>query len=394
MHSIFGLNWIDIVILLILSVLVWRGIKDGLATQLLASGGFFVGLFIGGWLFARILPIHDKHLLYVVNYNLVVGLALVLCATGFWYGRRLHHAFESSWLHGAETYLSIIFSVASGLVAVWLVTSMISRLPFAGFSNSVNSSLVIQILNSRMPPVPAIVAVLDKQVNPNDQPQVYVKSKAHEVERFIPGTPSQIRSAGSRAGQSVVLVTSFGCGGIVSGSGFVASPGFVMTNAHVIAGVRRPIVKLSGKSYEATPLLFNPTLDVAVLRVDGLQAKPLSFEQAAIAAGTPIVSLGYPSGNYTVSSGKILELDNVYTDNIYGTGQVNRLIYEFQADISKGNSGGPIILLDGKVAGMVFAKSGAGGKLGFALPAASITQELERAQAATHRTGTGACVAH
>jgi uncharacterized membrane protein required for colicin V production len=78
------INWFDLVIILLLAILVWRGIKGGFITQLLISIGFFGGLFLGGWLFPHILPIHDQTLLAVVNGILVLVFAaywVIICAT-------------------------------------------------------------------------------------------------------------------------------------------------------------------------------------------------------------------------------------------------------------------------------------------------------------------------
>jgi S1-C subfamily serine protease len=151
---------------------------------------------------------------------------------------------------------------------------------------------------------------------------------------------------------------------------------------------------MNGKSYEAIPVLFNPTLDVAILRINGLRAKPLSFNQRIMPPGTPVALLGYPGENYTVSSGELLEIQDVYVDNIYGTGQFNRQVYKVHAPISSGSSGGPILGFDGQVVGVVFAKTKKDAKHGYALPAASIMQDLDKAQTSINRTGTGICASH
>jgi uncharacterized protein YacL len=99
-------------------------------------------MFLGGWLFPHLLPIHSQTLLTIVNGNLVLIFAIVMAIIGFHLGQYLHISFTKRRLRYIENALSVILSLSFGLIAIWLITSMIGRLPFAGFSNSANDSLI------------------------------------------------------------------------------------------------------------------------------------------------------------------------------------------------------------------------------------------------------------
>ena len=96
-----------------------------------------------------------------------------------------------------------------------------------------------------------------------------------------------------RASKSVVRVTGIACGLGVEGSGWVASRGLVVTNAHVVAGIRQPRVDTAGgRAFTATVVSFDVTNDLAVLRVPGLAIRSLAL--AAPERGTAVALVGYP----------------------------------------------------------------------------------------------------
>jgi S1-C subfamily serine protease len=138
--------------------------------------------------------------------------------------------------------------------------------------------------------------------------------------------------------------------------------------------------------------LFNPNLDLAAIRVSGLIAPSLTLDKQEVMAGTPVVALGYPNGNYSMLAGVVRDEQVVYGSDIYGVGAFGREIYEVQAQIQQGSSGGPLILQDGQVAGVVFARSGSIKDDGFALDSQSLFSSFSQAEHSTRRVGTGVCV--
>jgi S1-C subfamily serine protease len=388
----FYINWFDIVILLFLAGFIWNSIKNGFITLALVSIFFFAGLFLSGWIFPHLLPIHDRTLLTIVNGNLVLLAGIGLAVVGFRLGHYFHITFKKAWQLRLETGISVFLSLCIGLIVIWLITSMIGRLPFEAFSNSVNDSLIVQFLDEHLPTIPAVFAEFNRELNPNSPPQIFIRTK-FQVERYTPINSTAVNNIAATAEYSTVRITSFGCGGIVNGSGFVIAPDLVLTNAHVVAGVHRPIIKYGNQSYAGVPVLYNSNLDLAALRLTGFKAKPLSIYNKQVSPGATAVILGYPGGNYTISPATVIDKTQLLTTNLYGVGTVNRQVYELQAMIGPGSSGGPMLLLNGQVAGIVFAKP-AIGNYAYTLTSISLRSEIQQAKSSTRRVSTGTCLSN
>jgi S1-C subfamily serine protease len=368
-------NWLDPVIVFVLIIFIWSIRRANPYSLVFMVLGFFSALVISGFILPKILPIHDSTIKAIVNGNLVL----------------LKYKIKSSNLTLLTNYLSLGFNLLFSITVIWLVSTMIGRMPFEGLSNSFNDSLIVQSLDNVLPPVPAFFSFFDSKINPNDQPAIFFK-KNNETQVYVPINSSELLKQANIAQKSVVRVTSFGCGGIVSGSGYVAGTDLVITNAHVIAGVRRPIIKFQNQSYAGTTVLFNPSLDVAAIRVKGLNARPLTLLNESAPINQVVAILGYPKGNYTVVQGQITDEQYVSGSNIYQTGNYKRQIYAINADLQAGNSGGPVINTKGQLVGIIFAKSNVISNDGFAITTNSLTAVIKEASYATHKVSTGACV--
>ena len=184
------------------------------------------------------------------------------------------------------------------------------------------------------------------------------------------------------AAASVVRVLGTACGLGISGSGWVAAPGLVVTAAHVVAGESSTSVvdPVSDKRLAAQAVGFDPKNDVAVLRVPGLGARPLAMVEPEPDRLVGIV--GYPlNGPLDIEPGRIGKTAHVLTDDAYGKGPVDRTITSLSGVIRHGNSGGPAIDSEGRVQTMVFAtKIGEPG--GYGVPAEVVRKVLRVADAA------------
>lgn len=386
----FGLNWIDLGIVALLIAAVFQGMRVGLLRQLLVIGGFFGALFLAGWLFPHLLPVHDRTLRTIINANLVLLFAGFVAVKGFDLSSKLKLSIGTSRFRRVESALGIFAGLTAVLVIVWLLAAMIGRLPFEGLSNSANDSLIVRTLDDHLPPIPAVFARFSRSVDPNSQPYLFTEKVAQET---IPHSHLEFQTAAYKGRDSVVRITSFGCGGLASGSGFAAAPDIVITNAHVIAGVRRPIVKYDRRSYEGVPVLFDANLDLAILRTKNLPAKPLPLVSHDVALSKTVAVLGYPGGNYTEVPGVVRNRLSLFGRNIYDVGVIGRDVYELQTIVEEGSSGGPIVLPDGRAAGVIFSKSDQVAGYGYALSSSRLLGDLQRAQASHRRVSTGVCLA-
>lgn len=390
-----GFNWVDIVILLLFASAVYFGTRLGFFRLLFAFGGFFAALFLSGWILPHILPIHNHTLLSIINGNLVVLAAGFVAVKGYGYGNRLHlslgHSGKYKGRYKLESVAGISLSLSSAVLAVWLLGAGIGALPLVGLSNTVNESYFIRLFDRHFPAAPTVFEGLTASFNPNAAAQVYAKASPDTSIGTAPLPPAT--QAVKRSGTSVVHIEGFGCGGIVDGSGFVVAPGLVATNAHVIAGVRRPIIKHDGESFSSEPVLFDPNLDFAVLKVPGLQTAPLSMDNSDLPDNTYAYIISFPKSIFTVTPGRITESLPVQGNNIYGLGSVKRNIYVLNVTTNHGSSGGPVVLPDGKVGGMVFAMSTTNSSYAYALVAGDFAHDISIAKHAGAGIGTGACYA-
>lgn len=390
-----GFNWVDAIIVMLLALAVWEGVRIGFLTQLFVIAGFFAALFLAGWLVPFVVRLHDPTLRTICNAGLVLVLALYAAVRSFDLAQRIHWSFRFGGLtHHAgfrkvETVLGGLPGVVAGLVVVWLLGVMIGRMPFAGLSNSASDARIIQSLTRVLPPVPAVFAAFNRQIDPNAQPFVFIQPKPQANFTY---SATDFAAASDKAQTSVVRITSFGCGGIIDASGFVVGKELVATNAHVIAGVKRPVIKYSGRSYAATPVYFDQMRDLAVLRVPKLAAPALTLTSGNTALDSTVAVLGYPGGNYRAVPGMLRDTLAVSATTIYDQGSFGRGIYVVQTHVDYGNSGGPVVLPNGQAVGIIFAQSVDSPQNAFALTSVHILPAVKKAQNSHQSVGTGACM--
>ena len=173
----------------------------------------------------------------------------------------------------------------------------------------------------------------------------------------------------------------------VSGSGFIISEdGYILTNYHVIEtayanNLDVTVMLNDGTEYTAAIVGFEPDNDVALLKIEASGLMPVTFGNSdQILMGETVYAVGNPLGElaYSMSTGTVSGLDRliVTEDAVQG---IN--MFQIDAAVSPGNSGGPVYNARGEVVGIVTAKSGAMNTegLGFAIPindAASIATDL------------------
>jgi len=205
---------------------------------------------------------------------------------------------------------------------------------------------------------------------------------------------AEARRAFEAAAPSTVRVVGTGCGEVLSGSGFVVSGDYVVTNAHVVAGVDAPEVqRQDGTSQPGTTVLFDPRTDLAVLHVEAAPGPPLPLLATDVDRGTGGAALGYPGGgDLTGERAAVRRPIAAVGRDIYSTREVERQVYELQARIEPGDSGGPFVLPDGSVAGVVFAASPTDPSLGYAIASTEVIPDVDRAAGRTRPVSTGGCV--
>ena len=141
------------------------------------------------------------------------------------------------------------------------------------------------------------------------------------------------------------------------GSGVIidAKKGYVITNAHVVAGSNSVTVQVDDKSYDAKVVSYDPEADISILDAPDLPAAPLKFDMQEAATGTGAVVMGYPGGGeFAATPARIREVIKLNGPDIYHSTTVTREVYTIRGNVRQGNSGGPLIDGSGKVLGVVF----------------------------------------
>ena len=221
-------------------------------------------------------------------------------------------------------------------------------------------SRILGEINERVPPSRLLDAIA--RVDP------FLAIQGPEA-NVAPPDPALLASPAVRAARdSVFRVTGSACGLGVSGSGWAAAPNLVVTNAHVVAGMKDPRVdRRDGDYRDAVVVAFDVRDDIAVLRVAGLGAAPL--EAVAPVEGQSVAILGYPeSGPFTAAAGRIGQTSVVLTEDAYGRGPVSRQITTLRGEVRHGNSGGPAVDIRGRVQTTVFASRVGVDNQGYGVP--------------------------
>jgi S1-C subfamily serine protease len=209
--------------------------------------------------------------------------------------------------------------------------------------------------------------------------------------------PAVLNSPGNQAAGSrivKILGSAPQCGTEPEGSGFVYAPQHVITNAHVVAGVTQgqTVTTAGGVTYQARVVLYDPRTDIAVLDVPGLNLAPLQFSTQARPGDNAVVA-GYTEDKHSFTAvpariGQVLRADS---PDIYGSGQVDRQIYQIRGAVQLGNFGGPLLSPGGTVDGVVFARAVQARDTAFVLTASEVQADARAGASATAPVSTQGC---
>jgi S1-C subfamily serine protease len=394
------MNLIDIVIL----VATLIGLANGYRRGFWLSGAQYGGLLVGGLLGAAAA---SPVLNYLEIHNEVarpLGAVLVLViggslgsSIGFAAGEPIRRKILRAGVHTlTDSIGGAILSTVAVLLISWFLGLSFSRGPSPDIARQIQRSAVMHTLDSFAPRPPAFLASVENILSGVNFPSAFAGLEPPSLPNPLP-IPAAVDTASvTRAANAVVRVSSLGCGGLVTGSGFSIGGGYIVTNAHVVSGTSAHVILTpAGTQLKATVVLFDPRRDVAILYVPEYRVTALTFADAA--RGTTGAVIGYPGGGPetvapAVVDGQILaESRDIYNNPDTFT----RGIYVIQAKVRPGNSGGPLIDLQGHVLGVVFATSAADPTQAYALTAAEIAPDISEAQshASPKDTSQFACAA-
>ncbi|MGC4906936.1 MarP family serine protease [Streptomyces cyaneofuscatus] len=399
------MNVLDILLLLAAVWFAVIGYRQGFVVGILSVIGF-----LGGGLVAvYLLPIIWDRVTEGAEVSTATAIGavviVIVCASigqafTTHLGNKLRRYITWSPARALDATGGALVNVVAMLLVAWLIALPLARTSLPTLGKEVRNSSVLLGISRVMPQQPPpwfqdFSAVLAQ----NGFPQVFSPFANEPITEVKPPDPALVGSpVAARAKKSIVKVvgTAPSCGKVLEGTGFVFSGRRVMTNAHVVGGVSEPTVQIGGEGrlYDAKVVLYDWQRDIAVLDVPDLRATPLEFTgpNDDAQSGDSAIVAGFPeNGAYDVRSARVRARIDANGPDIYQRGTVLRDVYSLYATVRQGNSGGPLLTPDGKVYGVVFAKSLDDPDTGYALTADEIREDIESGRTANQQVDSQGC---
>ena len=358
-----------------------NGYRRGFWLSIMQYLGLLAGVLLGA---TAAQPVLDYiHVTSPVARPLGAVLVLIIggslgSSIGYATGEPIRRRILRAGRHGTTDSLGgAAFSALVVLVMMWFLGLSFSRGPSQEVAQQIQQSVVLHQVDAFAPERPAFLARVEDILAGVQFPAVFAGLEPRLPAPLpIPAVASVNTPGVNNAAQAVFKVSSFGCGGLVTGSGFSIGGGYVVTNAHVVSGTHAHHVQIpGGDDLSATVVYFDPARDFALLSVRGLISSGLGFAPAS--RGTEAAVVGYPGGGPERIEPAVVDgaVEAVGRD-IYSNNAVTRQVYVIQGRVRPGNSGGPLLDLQGKVLGIVFATSASDPSQAYALTDDEISSDL------------------
>ncbi|MEU6601014.1 MarP family serine protease [Streptomyces flaveolus] len=392
------MDLLDLVLVLVIVVYAVSGYRRGLVAGCVSLAGFVGGAAVGVWVLpwvtgqvergtatATVLAVLTVLVPAVVGHELAGRLAL-----------RLRGELDRGPLRVADGIGGAAANSVAVLIVAWVAASVLSAAPSQSLTTAIRNSTLLGAVQEAMPQTtPAWFSRATSALTEAGFPQVFNPFENESTARVARPAGDSVTPAATNAARlsTVKIEGAVGTEGR-EGSGFVYAPRRVMTNAHVVAGIDRPSVRVGGvgPSYAARVVLFDPDRDVAVLYVPDLRAPVLRFDGGAVRGDSAVVA-GYPQdGSLNLQAATVGNRVRATGQNIYNDRTVTREIYAIRSTVRPGNSGGPLLTTEGRVFGVVFARSTSDAETGYVLTAAEVAGDARSAATATTPVDTGELV--
>jgi S1-C subfamily serine protease len=367
-----GVDWIIVGLVLLLALVGWA---QGFISGVLALTGLAVGAWLGTRVGPLVLPDGDQSP-YAPAFGLLGALVVGAMLAGLFeaFGGAIRGLVRRlPGFAALDGILGAVLIACAGLGVVWIAGALAVQNGSYRIRMEVQRSAILQRLNTALPPSGPLLNSL-RRLDPFPQ----VEGPSADVD---PPSAAIARDADVRAARaSVMQIHGTACGLDVAGSGWVAADELVVTNAHVVAGQDDTEVIVGGGRGErlhAFAVHFDARNDLAVLRVPGLDAAPLALAEEPD-SGEAGAIMGYPlAGPFDLRAARLGDTRRVISSDAYGQGPVQRSITSLRGLVRPGNSGGPVIDEDGRVAATVFAATTRGPRGGYGVPNAVVRRALD-----------------
>ncbi|MFJ2903468.1 MarP family serine protease [Streptomyces sp. NPDC091279] len=392
------MDLLDILLMLVVVAYAASGYRRGLVAGCVSLAGFVGGAVVGVW----VLPwVMDLVTVGTTTATVTAVLTvLVPAAVGHELAGRLALRLRRELDRGPLRVADGIGGAAANSVAVlivaWVAASVLGASSSPLVTSAIRDSRILVSVQRLMPETtPVWFSRATSALTQAGFPQVFNPFENESTAEVAEPSGDSVTAGATRAAErSTVKIEGVSGDQGREGSGFVYAAEHVMTNAHVVAGIDEPSVRVGGvgRVYRARVVLFDPQRDVAVLYVPGLRAPVLRFDDDA-ARGDSAVVAGYPQdGSLNLQAATVANRVRATGQNIYSDATVTREIYSIRSTVRPGNSGGPLLTTDGRVFGVVFARSTSDNETGYVLTAAEVAQDARQAATATAPVDTGSLI--
>jgi S1-C subfamily serine protease len=391
-----AVNPVDLLAVVLVVLAVVLGIRSGALPQLIGLMGAAVAALTGLAILPSITPVLDDlpaAIRAIVVLSVLFGLIGIGEGLGATMGRQASQALGNGLLEAFDRVAGALVGAAQAVLILWLAGGVIASGPFPNLGQLAQRSTALRIIDGFLPPPTEIVLGLGKVLDDSGLPNVFIGLEQLPAPDIDLPSDALARQIGERAAPSVLRVVADGCELRASGTSFVIAPEYLLTNAHVVVGATSILVQTSGQSFAATPVLLDLELDVALLFADGVEAPSLTFASEEPGRGALGATLGFPGGgNETVEPATVAATYFATGLDVTREERVTRRILELRARVEPGDSGGPFVLENGSVGGVVFAESRVDPAVGYALSPIEVLERVSPAIGRTQSVPSGSCV--
>ncbi|MFI9774069.1 MarP family serine protease [Streptomyces sp. NBC_01003] len=397
------MNVLDILLLVAAVWFAIVGYRQGFVVGILSVIGFLGGGLVAVYVLPAIWSAVTDEAKVSTTAAVVAVIVVIVCASvgqafTTHLGNKLRRYITWSPARALDATGGAVVNVVAMLLVAWLIGSALAGTTLPTLGKEVRNSKVLLGVSRALPTqANTWFADFSSALAQNGFPQVFSPFSNEPITDVQPPDPKLANSpVVQTAKRSIVKVTGQApsCGKVLEGSGFVFADRRVMTNAHVVGGVDEPNVQIGGEGrmYAAKVVLFDWKRDIAVLDVPTLKAPPLQFTSTDAERGAGAIVAGFPeNGAYDVRPARVRGRITANGPDIYHRGTVQRDVYSLYATVRQGNSGGPLLTPEGKVYGVVFAKSLDSAQTGYALTRDEISQDIDRGRTANQQVDSDNC---
>ncbi len=389
-------NLFDLIALVILVLAVLAGVRTGALPQIGGIGGALTGLLVMLYAAPWLVDITDglepiPRALLVLG--AVLGAVILGEAGGSAIGRAIAEHLGTGVLSGVDRAIGGLVGAAQALLIIWLAGGLMAAGPFPRLAQTASQSTAVRTVDQYLPPPAEFIGGIAGALDASGLPDVFVGLEPIPLQAVDTPTSPEAQGIAGAAMDATFRVIARACESQVAGTSFLVAPGYLVTNAHVVAGASTIRITSGEDVADADVVLFDPDLDVALLHAPRIDGPVLRFATRTPKRGALGAALGFAGGGpLVVMPAAVAGSYEATGRDIYGKHRITRDIIELRAAVDPGDSGGPVVLENGTVGGLIFAESRTDPAVGYALTPATVAARIAPAIGRTGSVSVGSCI--